>query len=101
MDPVAHKVRVLGRLPARSAHGAGAALGGTFYVFGGRGDARNSQRRAIWAIDPASGRVRLAGRLPVALSDLSAVAFGNRLIVVGGRDRAGTVHGEVLEMAPR
>jgi hypothetical protein len=45
--------------------------------------------------------VRPAGRLPVALSDLSVVAVGTRLIVVGGRDRAGTVHGEVLELAPR
>jgi N-acetylneuraminic acid mutarotase len=94
-------VRVIGHLPAPSAHAAGAALGGTFYVLGGRGDAANSQRRSIWAIDPVSGRVRVAGRLPVALSDLSAVAFGNRLIVVGGRDNAGTVHGEILELAPR
>jgi N-acetylneuraminic acid mutarotase len=101
VDPVAHKVRVIGHLPSRSAHGAGAALGGTFYVLGGRSDATNSQTRAIWAIDPVSGRVRPAGRLPVALSDLSVVAVGTRLIVVGGRDRAGTVHGEVLELAPR
>jgi len=100
VDPRRHRVRVIGRLPAPLAHAAGAALGPTFYVLGGRGDATGSQRRTIWAID-AKGSVRRAGRLPVALSDLSAVASGGRLIVVGGRDRSGTVHGEVYALAPR
>lgn len=76
------------------AHAAGASLGGTFYVLGGRGDGLSSQRREILAIDPASGRVRPAGQLPIALSDLSAASFGGRVWVVGGRDAAGTVHDE-------
>jgi YVTN family beta-propeller protein len=92
-------VRVIGHLPARLAHAAGAALGNVFYVLGGRGDATASQRRAIWAIDPATGRVRPAGRLPTALSDLGAVAAGDRLLVVGGRDAGGGVHHELLELA--
>ncbi len=36
-------------LPAPLAHAAGAALGSTFYVLGGRGDALAGQRAAIWA----------------------------------------------------
>jgi YVTN family beta-propeller protein len=99
VDPARHRVRVIGRLPVRLAHAAGAALGGLFYVVGGRGDAGDSQRRGIWAVDPASGKVRRAGRLPMALSDASAVAFGPRLLVAGGRDARGTVHRELLELA--
>jgi YVTN family beta-propeller protein len=100
VDPRRHRVRVIGRLPAPLAHAGGAALAGTFYVLGGRGDATDGQRRGIWAIRP-SGSVRPAGRLPVALSDFGAVAHGGRIVVVGGRDRRGTVHGEAYELAPR
>jgi len=99
VDPVRHRVRVIGHLPARLAHAAGAALGNTFYVLGGRGDATTSQRRGIWAIDPQTGRVRAAGRLPTALSDLGAVVAGDRLLVAGGRDAGGGVHRELLELA--
>ncbi len=99
VDPVHHRTRVIGHLPARLAHAAGAALGNVFYVLGGRGDATASQRRGIWAIDPATGRVRPAGRLPTALSDLAATAAGGRLLVAGGRDAHAGVHREVLELA--
>jgi YVTN family beta-propeller protein len=99
VDPTRHRVRVIGRLPGRLAHAAGAALGRVFYVLGGRGDARDGQRRGIWAIDPRTGRVRPAGRLPMALSDLSAVADRRRLLVAGGRDTHGTVHRRLLELA--
>jgi hypothetical protein len=85
---------VVSHLPSPLAHAAGAALGGNFYVLGGRGDALDSQRAAIWALDPTTRRLRHAGRLPVALSDLSAAAVGRHLVVVGGRDAAGTVHDE-------
>ena len=64
VDPASGRARTIGLLPQPLEHAAGAALGGTFYVFGGRGDALGSQRRAILAIDPASGRVRAAGALP-------------------------------------
>jgi YVTN family beta-propeller protein len=100
VDPAHHHARVVGHLPTPLAHAAGAALGGTFYVIGGRGDGATSQRRGIWAIDPKTGHVRAGGRLPYALSDLGAVAMGSRLIVVGGRDAHGTVHREVLDLAP-
>jgi YVTN family beta-propeller protein len=100
VDPVRHRARVIGHLPARLAHAAGAALDGTFYVVGGRGDGTASQRRGIWAIDPATGHVRPAGRLPTALSDLAATAAGGRLLVAGGRDAHAGVHRELLELAP-
>jgi YVTN family beta-propeller protein len=99
VDPARHSARVIGHLPARLAHAAGAALGGVFYLLGGRGDATASQRRGIWAIDPATGRVRRAGQLPTALSDLAATAAGDRLLVAGGRDARGGVHRELLELA--
>jgi YVTN family beta-propeller protein len=101
VDPVRHSVRVIGHLPVRLAHAAGAALGAVFYVVGGRGDALDSQRPGIWAVDAATGGVRSAGRLPRALSDLSAVASGSRLVVAGGRDARGGVHRELLELARR
>jgi DNA-binding beta-propeller fold protein YncE len=100
VDPVRHRARVIGHLPARLAHAAGAALDGTFYVVGGRSDGTASQRRGIWAIDPATGHVRPAGRLPTALSDLAATAAGGRLLVAGGRDAHAGVHRELLELAP-
>ena len=99
IDPARHRVRVIGHLPARVAHAAGAVFGGVFYVLGGRGDGAASQRRGIWAIDPATGHVRPAGRLPVGLSDLGAVTAGDRLLVAGGRDAHGVVHRELLELA--
>jgi N-acetylneuraminic acid mutarotase len=91
-------VRVIARLPHPLAHAAGAALGGVFYVIGGRGDALDGQRAAIWAIDPRSPRPRRAGRLPLALSDLAAVRTGDALLAVGGRDRRGRVHAEVWRL---
>jgi DNA-binding beta-propeller fold protein YncE len=101
IDPARHRVRVIGHLPAPLAHAAGVAIGGVFYVVGGRGNAGDSQRRGIWAVDPASGRVRPAGRLPLALSDLAAVSVGSRILVAGGRDAHGAVHRELLMLAPR
>ena len=100
VDPVHHRTRVIGHLPAPLAHAAGAALGNVFYVLGGRGDGTASQRRGIWAIDPATGHVRPAGHLPTALSDLAATAAGGRLLVAGGRDAHAAVHRELLELAP-
>jgi N-acetylneuraminic acid mutarotase len=100
-DPRTGKTRVIGRLPSALGHAAGVALGGTFYVLGGRGDARTSQRAAIWAVNPSTGRVRRAGTLPTALSDLAAVAVDGHILVAGGRDAAGTVHDELWTLAAR
>jgi hypothetical protein len=92
---------VIGHLPARLAHAAGAAIGGTFYVLGGRGDALDSQRSAILAVDPASGRVTRAGRLPEPLSDLSAASFPDHVAVVGGRDLLGHARDEIWSLRAR
>src|SRR5919197_840982 len=97
-DPVTRRVRPIGRLSRPVAHAAAAALGGVFYLVGGRGDVRGSARRTIVAVDPRSGRVRAAGALPTALSDLAVAALGGRIWVVGGRDDSGVVHGEVLQL---
>jgi hypothetical protein len=101
VDPVSGRVHVIAHLPHPLAHAAGAALGSTFYVLGGRDDSLTGQTSAIWAIDPASGHRRRAGRLPVGLSDLSAVTDRGRVLVVGGRDAGGRVHSEILELKPR
>ena len=98
-DPGSGRVRRIGTLPAPLTHAAGLALGGRFYVVGGRGDDLSSQRSAILSIDVASGRVRHAGRLPVALSDAGAASLGRNAIVVGGRDAQGIVHDEVWRLA--
>jgi N-acetylneuraminic acid mutarotase len=101
VDPATHRVRVVGRLPAPLAHAAGVALGGTFYILGGRGDALNGQQARIWGFDPVTRDLRRAGRLPVALSDLAAVADGDHVVAVGGRDRQGRVHAERWTFRPR
>jgi hypothetical protein len=93
-------VRVVARLPAPLAHAAGAALDGTFYILGGRGDTTTAQRAAIWALTPG-GRLRRAGQLPVALSDLGAATAGAQILVAGGRDAQGRVHDELWKLAAR
>jgi hypothetical protein len=88
-------VRRIGRLPRAVTHAAGAALGGRFYVLGGRGDDLASQRASVLAVDPAGGRVTRAGRLPEALSDLSAGSFRDHVTVLGGRDHQGRARDEI------
>ena len=94
-------MRVIGRLPTSLAHAAGVAVGGTFFVLGGRGDSPNSQSDSILAVDPRGGGVSPGGRLPAALSDLSAAVSGGRALVAGGRDPSGAVHDELLVMRAR
>ena len=100
-DPAPGAVRQIGRLPSPLTHAAGVALGGTFYVLGGRGGTLTSQRSEILAVDPRTGAVRRAGRLRKALSDLGAVASQGRILVAGGRDRAGVVQSAVWALTPR
>jgi hypothetical protein len=95
-DPQTGAVRRIAMLPKPLTHAAGAALGGRFYVVGGRGAALGDASRAVWSVDPASGRISFAGRLPVALSDTGAASSRDRVVVMGGRDRGGRVHDEIL-----
>jgi hypothetical protein len=101
VDPARHRTRLLGRLPVPLAHVAGAVLGSTFFVLGGRSDRGATARRGIWAVDTRTGRVRAAGRLPVALSDAAAITVGKRILVVGGRTASGSVSDRVWELALR
>jgi DNA-binding beta-propeller fold protein YncE len=102
-DPATGRVRRIGRLPTPVTHAAGVALGGRFYVVGGRGDDPSSQRRSILSVDPGTGRVRHAGRLPVALSDLGAASYPDHAIVLGGRDGNANAHDQIyrLTLGPR
>jgi N-acetylneuraminic acid mutarotase len=93
-------VRTIGRLPVEISHAAGAVLGGTFYVLGGRGDALDSQTRAILAVDPATGAVHRAGRLPSPTSDAAAVTSGRRVLLVGGRDERAGVLDRIVSVEP-
>lgn len=99
-DPLSGSVRQLARLPFPVTHAAGASLGDTVLVIGGRGEDTRSQRRSILAISP-TGVVTVAGALPLALSDLAAVQSGQALILAGGADRAGRTHREILEVRLR
>ena len=96
-DPATKRVRTLGRLPTATSHAAGAVLGGSFLVVGGR-DRAGSQLRSIVAIDPRTGRARHAGRLPQPLSDMGAASLPGKVLLVGGRDRAGAAQRSVLAL---
>jgi YncE-like protein/Kelch motif protein len=95
-DPRTGRVTRIGSLERPLTHAAGVALGGRFYLIGGRGPALDSASDAIWSVDPASGRVSRAGRLPAALSDVAAVSDPSGILLIGGRDAGGHARDEVL-----
>jgi DNA-binding beta-propeller fold protein YncE len=99
-DPATKRVRSLGQLPTPTSHAAGAVLGGSFLVVGGR-DRAGSQLRSIVAIDPRTGRARRAGRLPLALSDMGAASLPGRVLLVGGRNSGGAAQSSVLALTAR
>jgi hypothetical protein len=99
-DPASGAVRRVGLLPRPLTHASAAALGGTVYVFGGRGTDQGTQTAAILSVDPLNGRVRSAGRLPAALSDTGAATVGGRILVAGGREPTGTVSDGILAFGP-
>ncbi|MBA3843891.1 MAG: hypothetical protein H0X39_14975, partial [Actinobacteria bacterium] len=83
-------VRRLGTLPAPTTHAAGAALGDSVYVVGGRSAILNTPIDHIEAIDVTTGKIRLAGRLPEPLSDTTAATVGGKVLVFGGHTTHGT-----------
>jgi YVTN family beta-propeller protein len=89
-SPRSQHVRLAGRLPAETTHAAGAALGGTAYVLGGRGATIDTPTDRIVAIDVHRHTVRLAGRLPEPVSDASGVGLAGGILLVGGHTAAGT-----------
>jgi hypothetical protein len=94
--PGTHRVVPIARLRHPLTHAAGAAYGGRFYVFGGRGDTFDSASRAIWSVDPATGTVRGAGRLPGAFSDIGVASGPRGILLVGGRDAGGRASDQIL-----
>jgi DNA-binding beta-propeller fold protein YncE len=88
--PGSRRVRLAGRLPAVTTHAAGAALGGTAYVLGGRGATVDTPTDRVIAVDVHRGTVRLAGRLPEPVSDASGAGLRSRILLVGGHTASGT-----------
>jgi N-acetylneuraminic acid mutarotase len=99
-NPSSGRLRALARLPYPVTHAAGASLGGSMLVIGGRGDGAVSQRHDILAVSPA-GAVSVAGALPRSLSDLAAVQSGESVILAGGRDSAGHTQSAILTVTPK
>ena len=90
-DPGSGGLSAIGKLPAPTTHAAGASIGTTAYVIGGRGSILNTPTTRIVAIDPATRKIRAAGTLSTPLSDLSAVGQGDFILLAGGRGPGGTV----------
>jgi YVTN family beta-propeller protein len=90
-DPLTHRVRRIGVLPAPTTHAAAATIGDTAYIIGGRGPGIDTPTTRIVAIDPRSRIMRTAGALRTARSDLAAVSAGSSIVIAGGRSRAGTL----------
>lgn len=71
-----------GRLPQPLSEGAGAAISGTAYVFGGGGRRPSA---AIVRVDPSGGG-QMVDRLPRAVTGAGAGVVGGTAYVVGGFD---------------
>ncbi len=82
VDPASGSAGVAGALAVAVHDSAGAALGGTDYVFGGGSYSTVSTVQA-WS---GGGAARPVGHLPAGRSDLAAVTAGSTAYVVGGFD---------------
>src|SRR3954454_4725403 len=71
--PSTGRVSRLGTLPQATTHAAGATLGSTAVVVGGRGATTGTPTDRLVLVDPAKRTVRLVGRLREPLSDVAAV----------------------------
>jgi hypothetical protein len=97
-DPEDGTVNSIGQLPYGVTHAAGAPLGGSLLVIGGRGAGAGTQHSGILAVSP-SGTVVAAGRLPQGLSDVSAAAVEGHVIVAGGVDRRGQLQSALMRVS--
>jgi hypothetical protein len=87
LDTTTSKVRMLGRLPAPTAHAQAFALGGSVYVAGGV-DASGNVTGAVTKIVAATRSiVTVPGALPV--SDAGTVELSSSVLVIGGASAAG------------
>ena len=97
-DPENGRVTSIGQLPYGVTHAAGAPLGGSLLVIGGRGAAAGTQHSGILAVSP-SGTVTVAGTLSEGLSDVAAAAVDGRVILAGGVDRRGQLQSGLLRVS--
>jgi N-acetylneuraminic acid mutarotase len=79
-----HGAHDVGQLPGAQHDAQAAALGGSVYLFGGGGPAR--QYDHILRFDPAVARVTMVARLPRPASDVAVAADGREAYIVGGYD---------------
>jgi N-acetylneuraminic acid mutarotase len=81
-DPRADKWQVLAPMGVPRNHTAGGAIGGRFYVVGGRGSPNAST--AHEAYDPTTNTWTTRAQLPTGRSGIAAGVVGDRLYVFGG-----------------
>jgi hypothetical protein len=77
-------------------HCAGGAIGGRFYVVGGRGPAGSDV--ALEVYDPAANSWTIRAPMPTGRSGIGAGVVNNRLFVLGGEIPA--IHDEVESYDP-
>jgi N-acetylneuraminic acid mutarotase len=95
-DPVANAWTLLAPMSVGRNHCAGGAIGGRFYVVGGRGFAESDV--ALEVYDPAANSWTLRTPMPTGRSGIGAGVVNNRLYVFGGE--IPSLHNEVESYDP-
>jgi N-acetylneuraminic acid mutarotase len=80
-------------MPVGRHHVSGAAVGGKFYVAGGRGEADRSLT-TFERYDPASDEWESLPKLPFGVASPRVVAADGKIVVVGGEDQLNWEDGE-------
>jgi N-acetylneuraminic acid mutarotase len=81
-DPATDSWTILADLPAPLDHLAAAAVGGIFYVLGGRANGVLSP--AVRAFDPATNTWSRKADMPTARGGVAGAALGGKIYVIGG-----------------
>ncbi len=102
VDPLSHKVVVVGQLPVPLSGAVAVDLGGTIYLAGGDSPAGTSQQptATIYAFDLGSHSFLRAGPLPVAVGNAGAAVLGRSAWIVGGEVAGGTPTAAVQLLRP-
>jgi N-acetylneuraminic acid mutarotase len=95
-DPVANTWTLLAPMSIGRNHCAGVAIGGRFYVVGGRGFPDSDT--ALEVYDPAANTWTDRARMPTGRSGIGAGVVSNRMYVFGGEIPA--LHNEVESFDP-
>ena len=86
VDPSTGKPTVIGSLPRGVHDGAGAVLGGRYFVFGGGSPATVADVEAFNVVAGATAAAQVVGSLPQPRSDEAALTLGQQIYIVGGYD---------------